>query len=142
MFATRNDGAVTSTAELDKSGITIFSLSGAGPQGPTGATGAQGPTDVPQNAQTSAYTLVASDNGKHVSITTGGVTVPSGVFSAGNIITIYNNSNSSQTITQGSSVTLREAGTSNTGNRTLTKRGLATILCVASNEFVLTGTID
>lgn len=141
VFATRNDAAVTSTAELAKSGITIFSLSGAGPQGATGATGPQGPTDVPQNAQTSAYTLVASDNGKHVSITTGGVTVPSGVFSAGNIITIYNNSGSNQTITQGSSVTLREAGTANTGNRTLAQRGLATILCVASNEFVVTGTI-
>lgn len=116
--------------------IQIVKLDGV--QGPTGA---QGPTDVPQNAQTSAYTLVAGDNGKHVSITTGGVTVPSGVFSAGNIITIYNNSSSSQTITQGSSVTLREAGTANTGNRTLGQRGLATILCVASNEFVVTGTI-
>ena len=119
----------------------MFSLAGTGPTGPTGATGPQGPTDVPQNAQTSAYTLVASDNGKHVSITTGGVTVPSGVFSAGNIITIYNDSASNQTITQGSSVTLREAGTANTGNRTLAQRGLATILCVASNEFVVTGTI-
>ena len=141
VFATRNDAGVTSTAELSKSGITIFSLSGAGPQGPTGATGPQGPTDVPQNAQTSAYTLVASDNGKHVSITTGGVTVPSGVFSAGNIVTIYNNSASTQTITQGAGVTLREAGTANTGNRSVGQRGLATILCVASNEFVITGTI-
>jgi len=141
VFATRNDAGITATAELSKSGITIFSLAGAGPAGPTGATGAQGPTDVPQNAQTSAYTLVASDNGKHVSITTGGVTVPSGVFSAGNIVTIYNDSGSNQTITQGSSVTLREAGTANTGNRTLSQRGLATILCVGSNEFVVTGTI-
>ena len=141
VFATRNDAGVTAQAELSKSGITIFSLAGAGPAGPTGATGAQGPTDVPQNAQTAAYTLVASDNGKHVSITTGGVTVPSGVFSAGNIVTIYNDSGSSQTITQGASVTLREAGTANTGNRTLGQRGLATILCVGSNEFVVTGTI-
>jgi len=138
VFATRNDATITATAELSKSGITIFSLAGAGPAGPTGP---QGPTDVPQNAQTSAYTLVASDNGKHVSITTGGVTVPSGVFSAGNIVTIYNDSGSSQTITQGASVTLREAGTANTGNRTLGQRGLATILCVGSNEFVVTGTI-
>ena len=138
VFATRSDAGITANAELSKSGITIFSLAGAGTTGPTGP---QGPTDVPQNAQTSAYTLVASDNGKHVSITTGGVTVPSGVFSAGNIVTIYNDSSSTQTITQGSSVTLREAGTANTGNRTLNQRGLATILCVGSNEFVVTGTI-
>ena len=136
-FADRNGATIDNTI----SGLSMFSLAGTGPTGPTGATGPQGPTDVPQNAQTSAYTLVASDNGKHVSITTGGVTVPSGVFSAGNIITIYNDSASNQTITQGSSVTLREAGTANTGNRTLAQRGLATILCVASNEFVVTGTI-
>jgi len=124
------------TFVANNSTIQIIKLDGV--QGPTGP---QGPTDVPQNAQSAAYTLTASDNGKHVSITTGGVTVPSGVFSAGNIVTIYNDSGSNQTITQGSSVTLREAGTANTGNRTLGQRGLATILCVGSNEFVVTGTI-
>jgi hypothetical protein len=95
--------------------------------------------DVPQNAQTSAYTLVASDHGKHISITTGGVTVPASVFGVGDTVSIYNNSGSSQTITQGASVTLRQVGTANTGNRTLAQYGLCTILCVASNTFVITG---
>ena len=94
---------------------------------------------VPQNAQTSAYTLAIGDVGKHISITTGGVTVASGVFAAGDIISIYNNSSSSQTITQGASVTLRLAGTGTTGNRTLAQRGIATVLCIASNEFVISG---
>jgi hypothetical protein len=94
---------------------------------------------VPQNTQTSAYVLVASDSGKYISITTGGVTVPSGVFSAGETVTIYNNSSSSQTITQGTSVTMYQVGTANTGNRTLAQRGLATVICVASNTFVITG---
>lgn len=94
---------------------------------------------IPQNAQTSAYTLVSSDNGKHISITTGGVTVPSAVFSVGDTISIYNNSAADQTITQGASVTLRFAGTVNTGNRTLAQRGLVTVLCVGSNEFVISG---
>jgi hypothetical protein len=94
---------------------------------------------VPQNAQTAAYVLVSSDAGKYISITTGGVTVPSGVFSAGDTVTIYNNSSSNQTITQGSSVTMYQVGTSNTGNRTLAQRGIATVICVASNTFVITG---
>lgn len=94
---------------------------------------------VPQNSQTGAYVLVASDNGKHISITTGGVTVPASVFSAGQVVSIYNNSGSNQTITQGGSVTLRQAGTANTGNRTLAQYGLCTILCVASNTFVISG---
>jgi hypothetical protein len=94
---------------------------------------------VPQNTQTSAYVLVSSDAGKYISITTGGVTVPSGVFSAGETVTIYNNSSSDQTVTQGSSVTMYQVGTANTGNRTLAQRGLATVICVASNTFVITG---
>jgi len=94
---------------------------------------------VPINSQTAGYTLVAADSGKHVSITTGGVTVPSGVFSAGQMITIYNNSASNQTITQGASVTMYIAGTATTGNRTLAQRGLVTLFCVASNTFVING---
>ena len=94
---------------------------------------------VPQNAKTSAYVLVATDAGKYISITTGGVTVPSGVFSAGETVTIYNNSSSDQTVTQGSSVTMYQVGTANTGNRTLAQRGLATVICVSSNTFVITG---
>jgi hypothetical protein len=83
--------------------------------------------------------LVASDTGKHISITTGGVTVPASVFSAGDVVSIYNNSGSSQTITQGASTTLRQAGTASTGNRTLAQYGVATVLCVASNTFVISG---
>ena len=63
--------------------------------------------DIPQNSKTAAYTLVVGDAGKHINITTGGVTVPSGVFSTGDAVTIYNDSSSDQTVTQGSSVTLR-----------------------------------
>jgi hypothetical protein len=94
---------------------------------------------IQQNAQTNSYVLVASDNGKHVSITTGGVTIPAGVFNIGNAITIYNNSAVAQTITQGSSVTLRLSPAGTTGNRTLAGYGLVTILCVNTNEFVITG---
>jgi hypothetical protein len=95
--------------------------------------------DVPVNNQTSAYILAASDEGKTVSITTGGVTVNANILAAGSIVSIYNNSGSSQTITQGATVTLRQAGTANTGNRTLAQYGVCTVLCVASNTFVISG---
>lgn len=94
---------------------------------------------VPQNAKTAAYTLVAGDAGKHISITTGGITVPSGVFAVGDAVSVYNNSGSNQTITQGASTTLRLAGSASTGNRTVAQYGLCTILCVASNVFVISG---
>jgi hypothetical protein len=65
--------------------------------------------------------------------------VPSGIFSAGQSVTIYNNSGGTIYIWQGYNVTLRQVGTGNTGNRTLAQRGLATVFCVAPNEFVVTG---
>lgn len=95
---------------------------------------------IPQNAKTAAYTLIATDVGKHISITTGGVTVPGSVFAVGDNVTIFNNSTSNQTITQGAGVTLRAGGSTATGNRTLANYGVATILCVATDVFVITGT--
>ena len=90
------------------------------------------------NAQSGSYTATVADIGRFIN-TTAGVTVPAGVFSVGDNFTIYNNSGSTITITQGSTVTLRQAGTSNTGNRSLALRGVCTVLCVASNEFVING---
>lgn len=122
-------------------------LTGAGTQGLQGTTGTAGSqgtvgtatTTIPQNSQTTSYVLVASDSSKHISITTGGVTVPQNVFSAGDAVTIFNNSAVEQTITQGSGVTMYLAGTASTGNRTLYQRGLATVLCYGSNSFVISG---
>ena len=42
--------------------------------------------NLPQVSKSSAYTLIASDTGKHVSISSGGVTVASGVFSIGDVV--------------------------------------------------------
>ena len=96
--------------------------------------------NIPANPQSFSYTLEATDAGKHISITTGGITitVPSGEFSVGDVVSIYNNSTGNQTITS-SGVTLRGAGTSSISDRTLAQYGLATILCVASNVFVIVG---
>ena len=95
---------------------------------------------VPVNSQTTGYTVVAGDSGKFISITTGGVTLATTTaFTTGQSVSIYNNSGSSQTITQGTSVTIRQVGTANTGNRTLAQYGLATLLCVGSNTYVITG---
>ena len=96
---------------------------------------------IPINSQTSSYVLVATDNGKAISITTGGITVPNSVMSAGNAVTIYNNSGSSQTISQGSGLTMQWAGqtTSTTGDRTLGLYGICTILFVSASNAIISG---
>lgn len=115
-----------------------------GTQGLGGLQGTQGPTGpatVPQNSQTSSYTVVAGDNGKYISTTSGGVTIAtSTAMSVGDNFVIYNNSSSNITVTQGSGVTLRQAATTSTGNRTMANYALATVLCVASDTYIIAGT--
>ena len=130
LFKVGNNGAVT--------GMTI-STTGAVTTASTISDSIGNVRTIVQNSQTTAYTLVATDNGKFISITTGGVTVPASIFSAGQNIVIFNNSGSSQTITQGTSVTMTLAGSATTGNRTLAQYGVATVLCTGSNTFVITG---
>jgi hypothetical protein len=93
-----------------------------------------------RNTATS-YVLTAADNGQMVSITTGSVTINSGIFASpfGQTISIYNNSTTSMSILAGSGVTLRLAGTLSTGTRTLARYGVATTICVSSNTFVVSG---
>lgn len=109
----------------------------------TGTVGAEsiGYRGAPQNAQTAAYQLALTDNGKHISITTGGVTIPANstaAFPIGATVVIYNNSGSSQTIAI-TTDTLRQAGTTNTGTRTLANYGLATCVKVAATTWVISG---
>ena len=71
------------------------------------------------------------------------ITVPNNVFTAGEVIAIYNNSTSSLTLTQGASVVLRWAGTTVTGSRTLNPQALVNIICTSGtspDEFILSGT--
>jgi hypothetical protein len=92
---------------------------------------------VPQSLNTTA---AASDIGKHlyVSATT---TVPSGVFVAGNEFLVVNSSNAAITLTQGAGTTLRLGGTATTGSRTIAAYGVASVLCVGTETFYVTGNV-
>ena len=94
---------------------------------------------IPLNSQSSAYTLVATDAGKVIYISSGGVTIPSSVMSAGDAITIINDSGSNQTLTQGSGLTLYNTADAATGNRTLAGRGMVTIYFAATATAYISG---
>ena len=99
--------------------------------------GAGNVRELVNNSKTAAYTLTANDVGELIN-TNSNVTVPSGVFSAGQAITIYNNSGSNITIAR-SSVTMYTAGTSTNTDKTLAEKGICTVVCVSSNTFVASG---
>jgi hypothetical protein len=96
--------------------------------------------NIVQQTKSAPYTLVATDNGQCI-VTNSGVTVPASVFATGNVVTVYNNSGSTITITQGTSMTLQFAGqsTSTTGNRSLALYGITTILFLSASSAVITG---
>ena len=94
--------------------------------------------DFTSTAKNTSYTLTASDIGTLVT-TDSAVTVDQDIFTAGDAITIYNNSSSIIIITEGTGVTFHLAGTATTGNRNLAQKGVCTVLCVASNTFVVSG---
>ena len=93
---------------------------------------------VPLNSKTTDYTLIASDHGKIISISSGDITVPPSVFSAGQTVSIYADG-AKIDINRGSGVTMYWAQTGDNGNRDLASRGIATIVCVDTDTFVITG---
>jgi hypothetical protein len=97
--------------------------------------------DLPVTNRTAAYTAALSDTGGTIRITTGGVTVPSGVFSAGQAFSIFNRSGSNQTITQASGLTMYLSGPGTTGNRTLAPNSICTVYFTAANECVISGAV-
>lgn len=97
---------------------------------------------VPLNSVSTGYTLVALDSGKVVYLSSGSLTVPANVFSAGDTVTILNSSTSASiTITQGSGLTMYWAGqaSATSGNRTLGLLSMSTILFTSSTVSIIAG---
>lgn len=81
--------------------------------------------------------VTSLDRGKAAAVSAG-QTINTG-SAAGSAYSIYNDSASAITITQGSGMTLRQAGTASTGNRTLAARGFATVWFNSTTEAVISG---
>ena len=109
---------------------------GTSVQGAQGTQGTFGPPTIPQSSSTTI--ISSSDNGKFIPITSG-VFLPNPTFDVGQNVVIYNNTSSKQLITPTGGNTLRLAGTALSGNRYIEQRGLATIICVGTNDYAISG---
>ena len=120
-----------------------LTISGTGSITSSDLADAVGYKGIPQNSKSAQYTLALSDMGKHIDITTGGVVIPANgtvAFPIGATIVIFNDSASTQTITI-TTDTLRLAGTTTTGTRTIAAYGVATLLKVAATVWVVSGNV-
>ena len=93
--------------------------------------------EIVNASKTAAYTLTAANVGGLIN-TNSDVTVPSGIFSAGQAITIYNNSGGNISVKR-SGTTIWTAGTDTNTDKTLAQKGVCTVLCVSSDTFVASG---
>lgn len=99
---------------------------------------------IPQNSQSGAYTLVASDANKHIYKPTGSsaLTIPSNAsvpFPIGTAITVVNDGTGSMSISI-SSDTMVFSPSGSTGSRVLAVFGEATLLKVTTTRWYVSGT--
>lgn len=116
--------------------LSVQSVSMSGPPGPAG------PVDfLTRTVGTDGDDLEGDDNGKLI-ITEGQFEIIQNTFITGNVVRVYNNTAEGITLKRGAAVTLRKAGGVGNGQSdlTLAGRGYCTIVCVASEEFVVEGT--
>ena len=94
-------------------------------------------------AKTSSYTLATADVGKYVEVGSGGsITIPDATFSAGDIVSIFNNTTGAVTCTC-SITTAYIAGTdSDKATVSLATRGVATVLFQSGTVCVITGNVS
>ena len=94
-------------------------------------------------AKTSSYTLQTADVGKYVEVGSGGsITIPDATFSAGDIVSIFNNTSGSVTCTC-SITTAYIAGTdSDKATVSLATRGVATVLFQSGTVCVIAGNVS
>ncbi len=122
-----------------------------GPTGPTGSTGATGPTGAAGggiaaiNAQTgTTYTLVSGDLNDLVTLSNASaitLTVPPSVFSANDVINIAQIGAGQVTLAQGAGVTINSTGATATAPKLRARWSSASIICTASNTFLVVGDI-
>jgi len=128
-----NTGAVTINTPSSGNALTVN-----GNLQTTGYVSAAGYITAVPAASITSGTLTATQRGQCISASAN-VTVPASIFATGDTVSIYNNTSGNITIVQGASLTLRQVGTANTGNRTLAQRGFSTIWFVSATEAVISG---
>ena len=129
------DGATFNEAlRLDKSANATFSGTVSDSLGPL--------RRLKIDQSSSSFTLTSVYAGQLIRQNGSGVTItiPQNVFTAGDMVSIWNAHTGTMTIAQGTGATVYNSADGNTGNRTVAARGMVTFVCTATNEFVISGT--
>ena len=99
-------------------------------------------TIPPVGTKTGSYTLAVGDVGEYVQVGSGGsITIPNSTFVEGDIISIFNNTTGSITITCSISTAYIAGTDTDKASVSLATRGLATILFISGTVCVISGNV-
>mgnify|MGYP003144935136 CR=1 FL=1 len=96
---------------------------------------------IPAVTKNANYQPVADDAGKVIYISGGAVTIDGATFSPGDVLTIINNSGTSQAINRSTTntITLWNTFDATNADRTIAGRGIATVWFASANEAFISG---
>ena len=100
---------------------------------------------IPQSgsAKTTSYTLATTDVGQFIQVSTSGsIVIPDATFSTGDVVSVFNNTSGSITIT--CTITTAYIGGTDADKATvsLATRGVCTILFISGTVCVITGNVS
>jgi hypothetical protein len=113
---------------------------------PNGAGTAVGYRDIPQVSFAANATIAATDAGRHYYSTSASnltLTIANNTsvsWAVGTAITVVNRGSGNITVAQGTGVSLYLAGNSSTANRTVSTYGMATLINLEANVWMINGT--
>ena len=107
-------------------------------------TSAVGYRNIPGgSAKTTSYTLATTDVGKYIQIGTGGsIVIPDATFADGDIVSVFNNTATTATITCSITTAYIAGIDSDRSSVTISTRGLATMLFISGTVCVISGNVS
>ena len=139
-ITTLNSTSSTITT-LGSTSANITTLTGTSATNTTILDGSGLIRNIPQVTKTAAYTLATTDNGKYVSTQSGTITVPNNTFAAGNVVSVYNDSANTISLTLSTSSAFIAGTNTNRTGAALATRGVCTVLFINPSLCIVTGNV-
>ena len=153
---TASRGTTVGTAHLDlfngtapagtlTNGVSLYSSSGDFSFMDSAGNGYKvGFRNVPAvGTKTSSYTLATADVGKYVQVGSGGsIIIPDATFAEGDVISIFNNTSGSITLTCSITTAYIAGVDADRATMTLSTRGVATVFFISGTVCVVTGSVS
>jgi hypothetical protein len=139
--AAASSATVSNEITLGNSSVTSFRIPGLSVT--WGANTVPYRNIPPVGTKTASYTLAVADVGKYVQVgTSGSIVIPDATFAEGDVVSVFNNTSGSITITCSITTAYISGVDSDKASVSLATRGVATILFISGTVCVISGAVS